>query len=94
VLPDAAAVQAQVTLLQKTQDVGRKQDRHEEQVDMVVIRSAQRLDTKAYGASVLGLIRCFGMGILDLAVGKWVYDQAVATGQDLRLADFFCETVR
>ena len=36
----------------------------------------------------------FGMGILDLAVGKWVYDQAVATGQDLRLADFFCETVR
>ena len=36
----------------------------------------------------------FGLGILDLAVGKWVYDQAVATGQDLRLADFFCETVR
>src|SRR5919204_887836 len=36
----------------------------------------------------------FGMGILDLAVGKWVYDQAVATGQDLRLADFFCETMR
>ena len=33
----------------------------------------------------------FGMGILDLAVGKWVYDQAVATGQDLRLADFFYE---
>ena len=36
----------------------------------------------------------FGMGILDLAVGKWVYDQAVATGQDLRLSDFFYETVR
>src|SRR6266542_6315990 len=36
----------------------------------------------------------FGMGILDLAVGKWVYDQAVAAGQDLRLSDFFCETVR
>ncbi len=36
----------------------------------------------------------FGMGILDLAVGKWVYDQAVATGRELRLSDFFYETVR
>ncbi|PYN50143.1 MAG: 2,3-diaminopropionate biosynthesis protein SbnB, partial [Candidatus Rokuibacteriota bacterium] len=36
----------------------------------------------------------FGMGILDLAVGKWVYDQAVASGQALRLSDFFYETVR
>ena len=36
----------------------------------------------------------FGMGILDVAVGKWVYDQAVATGRDQRLSDFFYETVR
>jgi ornithine cyclodeaminase len=36
----------------------------------------------------------FGMGILDLAVGKWVYDQAVASAQDLRLSDFFHEVVR
>jgi ornithine cyclodeaminase len=36
----------------------------------------------------------FGMGILDVAVGKWVYDQATAAGQDLRLSDFFYETVR
>jgi 2,3-diaminopropionate biosynthesis protein SbnB len=36
----------------------------------------------------------FGMGILDLAVGKWVYDQAVAARQDLRLSDFFHEVVR
>ncbi len=36
----------------------------------------------------------FGMGILDLAVGKWVYDQAFAAGQDLRLSDFFHEVVR
>jgi ornithine cyclodeaminase len=36
----------------------------------------------------------FGMGILDLAVGKWVYDQAVAAGDDLRLSDFFHEVVR
>src|SRR5919109_4547165 len=36
----------------------------------------------------------FGMGILDIAVGKWVYDHAVAAGQDLRLSDFFYETVR
>ena len=34
------------------------------------------------------------MGILDLAVGKWVYEQAVAAGQDLRLSDFFYEVVR
>ena len=36
----------------------------------------------------------FGMGMLDVAVGKWVYDQAVAAGEDLRLSDFFYETVR
>jgi ornithine cyclodeaminase len=36
----------------------------------------------------------FGMGILDLAVGKWVYDRAVAAGRDQRLSDFFYETVR
>ena len=36
----------------------------------------------------------FGMGILDVAVGKWVYEQAVASGQELRLSDFFHETAR
>lgn len=36
----------------------------------------------------------FGMGILDLAVGKWVYEQAVASGRDLRLYDFYHEVVR
>lgn len=36
----------------------------------------------------------FGMGILDLALGKWVYDQAVAAGRDLRLSDFFYEVMR
>lgn len=36
----------------------------------------------------------FGMGILDVAVGKWVYDQAVAAGQGQRISDFFYETVR
>ena len=36
----------------------------------------------------------FGMGVLDIAVGKWVYDQAVAAGQDQRISDFFYETVR
>ena len=36
----------------------------------------------------------FGMGILDLAVGNWVYKQAVAAGQDLRLSNFFYEVVR
>ena len=36
----------------------------------------------------------FGMGVLDVAVGKWVYDQVVAAGMDLRLSDFFYEVVR
>ena len=36
----------------------------------------------------------FGMGILDVAVGKWVYDQAVAANEDQRISDFFYETVR
>jgi N-[(2S)-2-amino-2-carboxyethyl]-L-glutamate dehydrogenase len=36
----------------------------------------------------------FGMGMLDVAVGKWVHDQAVAAGDDLRLSDFFYETAR
>jgi len=36
----------------------------------------------------------FGMGILDVAVGKWVYDQAVAANDDQRISDFFYETVR
>jgi len=36
----------------------------------------------------------FGMGVLDLAVGKWVYDQAIAAGLDQRVSDFFYETVR
>jgi 2,3-diaminopropionate biosynthesis protein SbnB len=36
----------------------------------------------------------FGMGILDLAVGNWVYNEAVAAGQDLRLSNFFYEVVR
>ncbi|HKA58097.1 MAG TPA: 2,3-diaminopropionate biosynthesis protein SbnB [Gemmatimonadales bacterium] len=36
----------------------------------------------------------FGLGILDVAVGKWVYDQAVAAGRDQRMSDFFYETVR
>jgi len=36
----------------------------------------------------------FGMGVLDVAVGKWVYDQAVTAGQNRRLTDFFYETVR
>ncbi|MEP7308793.1 MAG: 2,3-diaminopropionate biosynthesis protein SbnB [Acidobacteriota bacterium] len=36
----------------------------------------------------------FGLGVLDLAVGKWVYDQAVAAGEDLRLTDFFYDMTR
>ena len=36
----------------------------------------------------------FGLGILDLAVGKWVLDQAVAAGHARRFHDFFPEEAR
>lgn len=36
----------------------------------------------------------FGLGILDLAVGKWVYERASAAGEDLRLTDFFYDMTR
>src|SRR5690606_27055712 len=31
----------------------------------------------------------FGLGILDLAVGKWVYDEARRLGRETRIDDFF-----
>lgn len=31
----------------------------------------------------------FGLGVLDLAVGKWVYDRVVAAGKGVRVDDFF-----
>jgi 2,3-diaminopropionate biosynthesis protein SbnB len=36
----------------------------------------------------------FGLGVLDLAVGKWVYDEAVASGRALHVPDFFFELTR
>jgi N-[(2S)-2-amino-2-carboxyethyl]-L-glutamate dehydrogenase len=36
----------------------------------------------------------FGLGILDLAVGKWLYDLAVESGQSIRVSDFFHEVTR
>ncbi|MGQ4389697.1 2,3-diaminopropionate biosynthesis protein SbnB [Streptomyces sp. SAS_270] len=31
----------------------------------------------------------FGLGVLDLAVGKWVYDRVAAAGKGVRVDDFF-----
>ena len=36
----------------------------------------------------------FGLGVLDLAVGAHVHQQARATGKALAVADFFAETRR
>ncbi|PTL79250.1 2,3-diaminopropionate biosynthesis protein SbnB [Vitiosangium sp. GDMCC 1.1324] len=36
----------------------------------------------------------FGLGVLDLAVGKWVYDRAVASGKAIAVDDFFFELAR
>lgn len=36
----------------------------------------------------------FGMGILDIAVGKWVYDEAVRTDRDCPIDGFFSELDR
>ncbi|WP_328879522.1 2,3-diaminopropionate biosynthesis protein SbnB [Streptomyces sp. NBC_00299] len=36
----------------------------------------------------------FGLGVLDLAVGKWVYDQIVADGDGTEISGFFGSAVR
>ena len=36
----------------------------------------------------------FGLGVLDLAVGKWVYDRAIAAGEHLPIEDFFYDLQR
>lgn len=36
----------------------------------------------------------FGLGLLDLAVGKWVYDVATARGEAVAVPDFFYEMER
>lgn len=36
----------------------------------------------------------FGLGILDIAVGKWVYDRARQSGQAVDIPDFFFELER
>jgi ornithine cyclodeaminase len=36
----------------------------------------------------------FGLGVLDLAVGKWVFDQAQATGRTTLIPDFFFDLTR
>jgi ornithine cyclodeaminase len=36
----------------------------------------------------------FGLGVLDLAVGKWIYDQARASGEAVNVPDFFHELTR
>jgi N-[(2S)-2-amino-2-carboxyethyl]-L-glutamate dehydrogenase len=36
----------------------------------------------------------FGLGVLDLAIGKWVYDRAVAAGENVIVDDFFYDLER
>jgi ornithine cyclodeaminase len=36
----------------------------------------------------------FGLGILDLAVGKWVHDVATSRGEHIVVPDFFYEMER
>lgn len=52
------------------------------------------LGTRSVNRSRPIIFSPFGMGILDVAVGKWVFDQAVAAGLTQRLPDFFYETTR
>jgi 2,3-diaminopropionate biosynthesis protein SbnB len=33
----------------------------------------------------------FGLGVLDIAVGKWVFDRALAAGEHIPVAKFFCD---
>ena len=36
----------------------------------------------------------FGLGVLDLAVGKWVYDVALSRNEHIQVNDFFWEVTR
>lgn len=36
----------------------------------------------------------FGLGVLDLAVGKWIYDRALRAGEQLTIEDFFYDMER
>jgi ornithine cyclodeaminase len=40
------------------------------------------------------IVSPFGLGVLDLAVGKWVLDSAVANGTAVSIPDFFFEVTR
>jgi ornithine cyclodeaminase len=40
------------------------------------------------------VISPFGLGVLDLAVGQWVYDRAKARGELVEVPDFFWELTR
>jgi 2,3-diaminopropionate biosynthesis protein SbnB len=40
------------------------------------------------------VISPFGLGVLDLAVGKWIYDKAKARGEIVEVPDFFWELTR
>ena len=46
------------------------------------------------GADRPVVVSPFGMGVLDLAVGKWVYDRAKARGELVEVPDFFWELTR
>jgi len=36
----------------------------------------------------------FGLGLLDLALGKWVYDRAIEAGEHCTIGDFFYDLER
>jgi 2,3-diaminopropionate biosynthesis protein SbnB len=65
---------------------------HRRFIDATIPQLLAGADTPGTDRPVI--VSPFGLGVLDLAVGKWVYDEAKARGELVEVPDFFWELTR